>query len=100
MTEIHSCSYFCERPECIKQRETTARGSAWLSSDARDELACQQLVSKLKETGREYRGTPLGGLLQWAAMHIENQHATASEMRQAINCAAAIGAQGAPEEGG
>ena len=36
--------------------------------------AIAELVQQLLTEGRNHRGTPLGGLLQWAAMHIEELH--------------------------
>ena len=36
--------------------------------------AIAQLVKQLRTEGLKHRGTPLGGLLQWAAMHIEELH--------------------------
>ena len=40
------------------------------------------LVIRLRDEGKQYIGTPLGGLLQWAALHIEMQNEALAEIRQ------------------
>ena len=40
------------------------------------------LIKKLKAAGLEHRGTDLGGLLQWAALHVEEQDEALAELRE------------------
>jgi len=40
-----------------------------------------ELVSKLQQAAQQHRGTDLGGLLQWAALHIESQDEALAEVR-------------------
>ncbi len=38
MTDIHSCSYYCDRPECIKQQRDELRERLERLTAERDEL--------------------------------------------------------------
>lgn len=41
-----------------------------------------KLTEKLLATGEQHRGTDLGGLLQWAALHIASQDEALAEVRE------------------
>lgn len=41
-----------------------------------------QLTEKLLAAGEQHRGTDLGGLLQWAALHIAGQDEALAEVRE------------------
>lgn len=43
-----------------------------------------ELTEALRTHGRQHRGTDLGGLLQWAALHIESQDDALSETREEL----------------
>jgi len=55
-----------------------------MTYDECERQAVAQLVQKLKDAGREYPGTPLGGLLQFAAMHIEGVHEQLEKLREEL----------------
>ena len=40
------------------------------------------LTEALRTHGQKHRGTDLGGLLQWAALHIESQDEALAELRE------------------
>lgn len=44
-----------------------------------------QLTDKLLAAGEKNRGTDLGGLLQWAALHIANQDEALAEVREELD---------------
>ena len=37
MTDIHSCSYYCERPECVRAQRDELRDRQWVEL-SRDEV--------------------------------------------------------------
>jgi len=40
VTDIHSCSYYCDRPECIKAQRDELREKVWVGlTDAEIDLA-------------------------------------------------------------
>lgn len=39
-----------------------------------------ELTDKLRAAGEQHKGTDLGGLLQWAALHIDSQDEALSEL--------------------
>ena len=41
-----------------------------------------ELTEKLRKAGERHKGTDLGGLLQWAALHIESQDEALAEARE------------------
>ena len=41
-----------------------------------------ELTDKLRAAAAGYKGTEMGGLLQWAALHIESQDEALAEVRQ------------------
>lgn len=41
-----------------------------------------ELTDKLRSAGELHKGTDLGGLLQWAALHIESQDEALAEVRE------------------
>ena len=41
-----------------------------------------ELTEALRTHGQQHRGTDLGGLLQWAALHIESQEEALAELRE------------------
>lgn len=41
-----------------------------------------ELITRLRTAGQQHSGTDLGGLLQWAALHIEDQDEALVEIRQ------------------
>jgi hypothetical protein len=41
-----------------------------------------ELVERLQAAGKQHQGTDLGGLLQWAALHIESQDEAIAEVRE------------------
>ena len=41
-----------------------------------------ELVTRLQTTGQQHKGTDLGGLLQWAALHIESQDEALADVRE------------------
>lgn len=43
-----------------------------------------KLTDKLLDAGEQHRGTDLGGLLQWAALHIAGQDEALSEVREEL----------------
>ena len=43
-----------------------------------------ELVTRLEATGQQHKGTNLGGLLQWAALHISSQDEALAEVRQEL----------------
>lgn len=43
-----------------------------------------QLTEKLLEAGQQHRGTDLGGLLQWAALHIAGQDEALADVREEL----------------
>lgn len=43
-----------------------------------------ELTDKLRAEGRNWKGTELGGLLQWAALHIESQDEALAETREEL----------------
>lgn len=43
-----------------------------------------ELVTRLQAEGQQHRGTDLGGLLQWAALHIESQDEALADLRQEL----------------
>ena len=49
-----------------------------------------EIVKKLNAAALANRGTDLGGLLQWAALHIESQEAALSENHEKLDAAASI----------
>ena len=42
----------------------------------------QNLIEELRSHGVQHKGTDLGGLLQWAALHIESQDEALAEVRE------------------
>lgn len=44
-----------------------------------------QLTEKLLACGEQHRGTDLGGLLQWAALHIAGQDEALAEVREELD---------------
>lgn len=42
-----------------------------------------ELTDSLRAHGQQHMGTDLGGLLQWAALHIESQDEALAELREA-----------------
>ena len=42
-----------------------------------------ELTDSLRAQGRQHMGTDLGGLLQWAALHIKSQDEALAELREA-----------------
>ncbi len=43
-----------------------------------------ELTDKLTEAGHQHKGTYLGGLLQWAVLHIKSQDEALEETRQQL----------------
>jgi hypothetical protein len=43
-----------------------------------------ELIARLHEAGNTHKGTDLGGLLQWAALHIESQDEALADARQEL----------------
>lgn len=43
-----------------------------------------ELIEKLQKAGHEHKGTDLGGLLQWAALHIQSQDESLVELRDEL----------------
>lgn len=41
-----------------------------------------ELVTRLQTAGQQHKGTDLGGLLQWAALHIDSQDEALADARQ------------------
>lgn len=41
-----------------------------------------ELTDKLRSAGEQHKGTELGGLMQWAALHIESQDDALADARQ------------------
>lgn len=41
-----------------------------------------ELVTQLRSHGQQHKGTNLGGILQWAALHIESQDEALAELRE------------------
>lgn len=41
-----------------------------------------ELITRLRTAGQQHSGTGLGGLLQWAALHIEMQNEALADIRQ------------------
>ena len=42
-----------------------------------------QITESLRIHGQRHQGTDLGGVLQWAALHIDNQDEALAELREA-----------------
>ncbi len=42
------------------------------------------LVDKLQAAGEQHRGADLGGLLQWAALHVQSQDEAIAELREEL----------------
>lgn len=40
------------------------------------------IITQLQAAGQQHKGTDLGGLLQWAALHIANQDEAIAELRE------------------
>ena len=46
MTDIHSCSYYCERPECVRAQRDELRDRQWVS------LTDEEITSLVREAAR------------------------------------------------
>lgn len=42
----------------------------------------KNIIKQLKAAGEQHKGSDLGGLLQWAALHIASQNDALSELRE------------------
>lgn len=42
----------------------------------------KNIIKQLKAAGEQHKGSDLGGLLQWAALHIDSQNEALSELRE------------------
>jgi hypothetical protein len=56
MTDIHSCSYYCERPECVRAQRDELRDRQWVSLTDAEMCECYNspnvgyaVEAKLKE---------------------------------------------------
>ncbi len=45
-------------------------------------MTMSELTDKLRSAGEQHKGTDLGGLLQWAALHIDDQDEALTELRE------------------
>ena len=45
-------------------------------------MTMSELTDKLRRAGEQHKGTDLGGLLQWAALHIDDQDEALAELRE------------------
>lgn len=48
-----------------------------------------ELTEQLQTFGRQHKGTDLGGLLQWAALHVDSQDTALAEAREELASEAA-----------
>ena len=71
---IHSCSYYCERPECIKrQRDELREDLAGLESVRRDQAAGRDYWCKEAQTAQS-QAAAMAGLLEEARKYVGMWH--------------------------
>jgi len=64
MTEIHSCSYYCDRPECIKAQRDELRERLAQPTDS--QKANQELLEALSDIAYGLESARIWGGMGWA----------------------------------